>query len=158
MIVQLLTSSCFVRSMILSISIDVHLWMQETYVEDKLVKEAHYSLWVGRRTFPTTIKSALSVGHMFRPLKPAVDSIPAASVHHRDLLVKDVPAMREVNLSSHTILTLALGELCQNQYKNGGGSLCPTMSLRNAAPETDVSDGILSGVRLIKSPPVGVSG
>jgi hypothetical protein len=144
--------------MILSISIDVHLWMQETYVEDKLVKEAHYSLWVGRRTFPTTIKSALSVGHMFRPLKPAVDSIPAASVHHRDLLVKDVPAMREVNLSSHTILTLALGELYQNQYKNRGGSLCLTISLRNAAPETDVSDGILSRVRFIKSPPVGVSG
>lgn len=45
-------------------------------MKDKLVEETHDSLGMRRRTFPATVKSALSIRYMLGPFKPAVDSVP----------------------------------------------------------------------------------
>jgi hypothetical protein len=48
-------------------------------MKDELVKETHDSLGMSRRTLPATVKSTLSIRHMFGAFKPAVDSVPTES-------------------------------------------------------------------------------
>jgi len=96
--------------MILPINTTLHVLVGITHVEDELVKEAHNPLRMGGWTLPTTIKSAFSISYMFGPLKPAVDSVPVQSASYSSHHIGDIPAMREVYLSSHPILTLSLGK------------------------------------------------
>jgi hypothetical protein len=89
-------------------------------MEDELVKQTHDSLRMGGRTFPTPVKSTLTISYMLGTCEPVVDSIPDESVLRRVARERDVPAMREINLSSHTILTLSLGELYFVSSESGG--------------------------------------
>jgi hypothetical protein len=101
-------------------------------VKDEFVEETHDSLGMSRRTLPATVKSTLSIGHMFGAFKPAVDSVPTESDSLPNPMCKDIPAMREIDLSSHTILTLSFGEFYTSAQGLEEGQYL-TMAFRDVA-------------------------
>jgi len=69
---------------------------------------------------------------MLGPFEPAIDTVPFESdlgaVHHAE----DIPAMREVYLSSHTILTLSFGKFYMSAHVLAEGEYL-TMTFRDVA-------------------------